>query len=189
MPGSKSPHAVGKHSAPLQLQASPKDLPNVGSSMKISLPTQPVGDVRRRFVCFLHAVYASGTDVTDRIDYLLYHADQPCAEGASRALVRGRQVPSSRLSLVALLAGLRASRPTRLHVRGRQSVPHGNPCPVPSPNMQWASTPPRFSCRQARRLCSKLESSISVRISLCDRLCLKYETFAPYTLCMRPARR
>ena len=137
----------------------------------------------------LHAEYATGTEVTDRIDYLLYHADQPRAEGASRALVRGRQVPSSRLSLVALLAGLRASRPTRLHVRGRQSVPHGNPCPVPSPNMQWASTPPRFSCRQARRLCSKLESSISVRISLCDRLCLKYETFASYTLCMRPARR
>ena len=37
----------------------------------------------------LHAEYATGTDVTDRIDYLLYHADQPCAEGASRALVRG----------------------------------------------------------------------------------------------------
>ena len=61
----------------------------------------------------LHAEYATGTEVTDRIDYLLYHADQPRAEGASRALVRGRQVPSSRLSLVALLAGLRAGLTVR----------------------------------------------------------------------------
>ena len=57
----------------------------------------------------LYAEYVTNTWITDWIDTLLSHADQLRAAGASRALARGRQVPSSWSPLGHLLAGLRAA--------------------------------------------------------------------------------
>ena len=56
-----------------------------------------------------HTEYVTDTWIIDWIDNLLSHADQLRAAGASRALARGRQVPSSWSPLGRLLAGLRGA--------------------------------------------------------------------------------
>ena len=103
-----------------------------------------------RNVCSLHAVYASGTEVIDRTDYLLYHADQPRAERASRALACGRQVPSSSSLLVALLANLRAAGPSRLHLRCHEKDRDGNPRPEQSLWVRWSYSPHPFGVPHTR---------------------------------------
>ena len=97
-----------------------------------------------------HTEYVTDTWITDWIDNLLSHADQLRAAGASRALARGRQVPSSWSPLGRLPAGLRASRPSRSYRRRHERGQLGHPRLDRRPYVWWSCIPRHFSCGQAQ---------------------------------------
>ena len=108
----------------------------------------------------LYAEYVTDTWITDWIDNLLSHADQLRAAGASRALARGRQVPSSWSPLGRLLASLRASGPSRSYRRRHERGQLGHPRLDRRPHVWWSCIPHPRSRSKVRRLCPKSNQAL-----------------------------